>query len=176
MKDDPLIIQRLRKTYEPVIKLYSEIKKLDLKKDVNNCTNDMAEVNNTMPGKDATKEEKERYNNLATCQRLLKREADYKAKVNEIKTHTSLVHIYFKQLGMVKYVRDELYGIMDVIGEQLPSFSHFGNFILLFLAACGGIIGLCLGFSLLSLMEFIHFFTLRMFTDMRRERRNAPKK
>jgi hypothetical protein len=27
-----------------------------------------------------------------------------------------LVHVYFKELGIVKYQRDELYGIMDVIG------------------------------------------------------------
>ena len=27
-----------------------------------------------------------------------------------------VVHFYFKELGLVKYSRDELYGIMDVIG------------------------------------------------------------
>ena len=33
-----------------------------------------------------------------------------------LKTNISLVHIYFKELGIVKYRRDELYNIMDVIG------------------------------------------------------------
>ena len=35
--------------------------------------------------------------------------------IEDYKTTTSLVHIYFKQLGIVKYIRDERYGIMDVI-------------------------------------------------------------
>ena len=30
----------------------------------------------------------------------------------------SMVHFYFKELGVVKYTRDELYGIMDVIGNE----------------------------------------------------------
>ena len=29
----------------------------------------------------------------------------------------SMVHFYFKELGVVKYSRDELYGAMDVIGK-----------------------------------------------------------
>lgn len=32
----------------------------------------------------------------------------------------------------------------------------------------GGVIGFCLGFSLLSGAEFIYFFTLRMFVDWRK--------
>ena len=28
------------------------------------------------------------------------------------------MHIYFKELGVVKYQRDELYGAMDVIGKS----------------------------------------------------------
>ena len=42
-------------------------------------------------------------------------------RVNETLTSyikdLSMVHFYFKELGVVKYSRDELYGIMDVIGE-----------------------------------------------------------
>ena len=30
----------------------------------------------------------------------------------------TLMHIYFKELGVVKYQRDELYGAMDVIGKS----------------------------------------------------------
>jgi hypothetical protein len=37
----------------------------------------------------------------------------------------TLVHIYFKELGIVKYVRDELYGIMDVIGMYLVYFQMY---------------------------------------------------
>ena len=30
---------------------------------------------------------------------------------------SSIVHIFFKELGIVKYKKDELYGILDVIGK-----------------------------------------------------------
>ena len=43
-------------------------------------------------------------------------------------------------------------------------------------ANLGGIMGLCLGFSLLSLYECIYFFTLRMGMDHRRNRRAHPEK
>ena len=36
---------------------------------------------------------------------------------DNILTQSSMVHIYFKELGIVKYSRDELYGTMDVIGN-----------------------------------------------------------
>ena len=36
-------------------------------------------------------------------------------RIEDYQTTTSLVHIYFKQLGIVKYIKDERYGIMDVI-------------------------------------------------------------
>ena len=44
---------------------------------------------------------------------MKKHENDLNAK----KAHASLTHIYFKELGIVHYSRDELYGIMDVIGK-----------------------------------------------------------
>ena len=38
--------------------------------------------------------------------------------MKEILSEGTLMHIYFKELGVVKYQRDELYGIMDVIGKN----------------------------------------------------------
>ncbi len=40
-------------------------------------------------------------------------------KINGYKMDTSIVHIFFKDLGIVKYSREELYGVMDVIGETV---------------------------------------------------------
>lgn len=117
MKDDPLIIERLKKTYEPVVKLYKSLEGFGDKKAINNCTEDMATEENPIPPEGASKEEVKKHRQLTTCQRILKNEADAKKTIEDIKSHASLVHIYFKQLGMVKYVRDELYGIMDVIGN-----------------------------------------------------------
>lgn len=37
-----------------------------------------------------------------------------------------------------------------------------------FMSACGGLLGLFLGVSVLSIIEFIYFFTLRLFWRIRR--------
>eukprot|EP00095_Tigriopus_kingsejongensis_P005799 maker-scaffold88_size394946-snap-gene-2.27 protein:Tk05799 transcript:maker-scaffold88_size394946-snap-gene-2.27-mRNA-1 annotation:"sodium channel protein nach-like" len=77
---------------------------------------------------------------------------------HQVQENYNLVHIYFKNLGAVYYTREQLYGIMDLIG------------------AMGGIIGLCMGFSLLSGVEFLYFFTLRLWIDQDRARRKMKGK
>ncbi|TRY68216.1 hypothetical protein TCAL_16470 [Tigriopus californicus] len=77
----------------------------------------------------------------------LKKRQVFGERLEKMLEDITLVHIYFKELGIVKYSRDQLYSVMDVI------------------AAFGGIVGLCMGFSLLSGAELIYFFTLRMFVD-----------
>ena len=62
--------------------------------------------------------------------------------------------VFFQENGVVKYARTVTYGIMDLIGFF------------------GGIIGLCVGFSLLSGAELIYFFTLRLFFDIKNENEN----
>ena len=44
------------------------------------------------------------------------------------------------------------------------------------IAAFGGIIGLCMGFSLLSGCEFVYFFTLRLFYDKSKSHQKAKVK
>lgn len=41
----------------------------------------------------------------------------FKKLLRESLDHGSLVHIYFKELGYVKYTTDELFGVVDLIGE-----------------------------------------------------------
>jgi acid-sensing ion channel, other len=55
----------------------------------------------------------------------------------------SKVSIYLNKPQFIMSKRSELYGITD------------------FLANCGGLIGVCLGFSILSLVEIIYFFIIR---------------
>ncbi|XP_030376071.1 pickpocket protein 28 [Scaptodrosophila lebanonensis] len=55
----------------------------------------------------------------------------------------SRLSIYFKESQFITSKRSELYGVTD------------------FLANCGGIFGLFIGFSLLSLVEVLYHFTLR---------------
>jgi len=60
-------------------------------------------------------------------------------------TRFSMVHVYFKEMGATKFVRDELYSWQDIVA----------NF--------GGTVGLCIGFSLLSAAEMFYFLFLRSF-------------
>ena len=41
---------------------------------------------------------------------------NYREQIDELHYNASVVHIYFKELGVVKYSRDELFGLIDVIG------------------------------------------------------------
>ena len=70
---------------------------------------------------------------------------------NKIKK-MSYLHVYFKTLGVTKYQRNVAYGWQDLI------------------AFFGGIVGLCVGFSLLSGAELIYFFTVRLFFEYRKEK------
>lgn len=53
------------------------------------------------------------------------------------------VHIYFKDDHFISIKRSQLYGLTD------------------FLANCGGLLGLFMGFSILSMVEIFYHFTLR---------------
>ena len=65
--------------------------------------------------------------------------------------------IDFQDDGVVKYKRTVTYGWQDLVGFF------------------GGIVGLCVGFSLLSGAELIYFFTLRLFFDVRNENKVESK-
>ena len=65
---------------------------------------------------------------------------------NKISKMTYL-HVYFKSFGMTKFARKESFGWQDLI------------------AFFGGIVGLCMGFSLLSGAELLYFFTLRLMVE-----------
>lgn len=58
--------------------------------------------------------------------------------------------IYFKENQFITSKRSELYGITD------------------FLANCGGIFGLFMGFSILSIFEMIYYFSLRLWSNVTR--------
>lgn len=66
----------------------------------------------------------------------------------------SLVHVYFNDLKMVRYITDELFSWQDI------------------LASFGGLVGLCTGFSFLSAAEIVYFFTLRCSMPLCRKKRN----
>ena len=59
----------------------------------------------------------------------------------------STLDVYYRSIGVLHFKRDELYSVADLAG------------------ALGGIIGLCFGFSFLSVAEFVYFFSLRWMND-----------
>ncbi|XP_068083951.1 pickpocket protein 28-like [Anabrus simplex] len=59
------------------------------------------------------------------------------------------IFVFFKDMQIMTNKRSELYGPAD------------------FLANCGGLLGLFLGFSILSFIEIFYFLTLRLFFNLR---------
>ncbi|XP_073941207.1 pickpocket protein 28-like [Choristoneura fumiferana] len=67
------------------------------------------------------------------------------------KYNISKVEMYFKEPQFVSMRRSELFGLTD------------------FLANCGGLLGLFLGFSFLSLIEIFYFCTLRLWCTLKKD-------
>jgi acid-sensing ion channel, other len=61
--------------------------------------------------------------------------------------------MFFKEDQLITYKRSELFGQTD------------------FLANCGGLLGLFMGVSFMSILEIIYFCTLRLWCNIRRQRR-----
>ena len=85
------------------------------------------------------------------------------------------LNVFFPENSVVKYLRDELYAPEDMIGEKKPvlidyihEFSDGLIWLFSLTANIGGTMGLCLGFSLVSAVEFIYFFTARLLLDEKR--------
>ncbi|XP_069695435.1 pickpocket protein 28-like isoform X2 [Periplaneta americana] len=68
----------------------------------------------------------------------------------------SKVAFYYKDSQFVSSRRGELFGPLE------------------FLASCGGLMGLYLGFSFLSLVEIIYFFTVRLCCNLRTNKKTRP--
>lgn len=71
--------------------------------------------------------------------------------------HMSRFSVFFKDEQFIPSKRSELYGRTD------------------FLANCGGLLGLFMGVSLLSIVEVIYYFTLRLCCTLRMQR-STPKR
>ena len=65
-----------------------------------------------------------------------------------VANNLAVLHLYFKDLHFITKERDELYTIVD------------------FVANIGGLLGLCMGLSTISLMEIVYFFTARFYYNL----------
>lgn len=73
-------------------------------------------------------------------------------KIHENSMVPSTITIFFRDYNVVNLKRGEMYTITD------------------FLAICGGLLGLFLGVSALSIIEFIYYSTLHLFWTLRRRK------
>ena len=62
-----------------------------------------------------------------------------------VNNNLAVLHIYFDKLHFMTYERKELYDLID------------------FTAYLGGLLGMSMGFSLLSAIEVVYFFTARLY-------------
>jgi len=69
----------------------------------------------------------------------------------------TIAHLFFKDMGVVKYRKDEMYSAIDLIAQF------------------GGLVGLCVGFSLISILEFFYWFTMRLWIDERKRKKDKVK-
>ncbi|KAG8232442.1 hypothetical protein J437_LFUL012366 [Ladona fulva] len=80
-------------------------------------------------------------------------------------TNRSVIHVHFNDIYCIKYRRDAVMtwdGLLGLPRDQFTSFS---------LAAIGGIFGLCLGGSAISIVELVYFFTMGLWSRVTSARR-----
>ncbi|KAK5641670.1 hypothetical protein RI129_010217 [Pyrocoelia pectoralis] len=85
----------------------------------------------------------------------VKKHLENKTDLNPNNTHLSYLSIYYKDLQFLSSERKELYGSLE------------------FFSNTGGLLGLFFGFSIISLIELVHFLTVRILCNIRMYGRNA---
>jgi hypothetical protein len=71
--------------------------------------------------------------------------------ISQIYFRYSAVMVNFKDNQFVALKRSQLFGKTE------------------FLAHCGGLLGLFLGFSVISVLELVYFFTIRLFCNFKKQ-------
>ena len=85
----------------------------------------------------------------------------------------AIVHVYFENGNVIKYERHELFTTSQLIGKKAVNQLNKINLktpscLFWFIGNVGGLLGLCMGFSLVSGVEMIYFCTCRWL--LRREK------
>lgn len=88
--------------------------------------------------------------------------------------HLTSVMIYYDHYFMATLRRNEQYTrlvkiqIFLRLGKNIDFLKMFQSIRTDFLAVCGGLLGLCLGVSALSIIECLYFLTLRLYWSIYR--------
>ena len=102
LRQDSNILQKMKETHEPTMKILDKIENITAKYDPGGIET----VNKALLNSTQRKQ-------LVMDRYMLE---EYEKDIAELQMNSSLVHIYFKELGVVKYSRDELFGLIDVVG------------------------------------------------------------
>ncbi|KAK4879621.1 hypothetical protein RN001_007767 [Aquatica leii] len=76
----------------------------------------------------------------------------YDKTMDYIKHNIIIADVYFEITEFSRFTKNELYGTLDIM------------------AGVGGLLGLFLGFSMLSIVELVYYFTLKLFCNFLRAR------
>lgn len=80
----------------------------------------------------------------------------------------SFLRITYLDPTFIAFTRSELFDDTGrYIYQKKISYLIKYMYFLEFIAACGGLLGLFVGFSIFSLFEFLYFFSIRIFCNMR---------
>lgn len=89
-------------------------------------------------------------------------------------TSVVTLKVHFKDISCIKYRRDVYLTWDGLFGNKGLSILKSLIKLLIYLSASfGGIFGLCLGGSVLSFVEFLYFFTFRLWNNLRTGRKSA---
>ena len=99
-----------------------------------------------------------------------------KDNYDDIISSSSVVHFYFKERGIWKYSQEEVFGYTELVGMYINSKKIILHIIIpdFSSANLGGVLGLCTGFSLITAVELIYWFTVRILHDYCRRNKINP--
>ena len=101
-----------------------------------------------------------------------------KDNYDDIISSSSVVHFYFKESGIMKYSQEEVFGYTELVGMYINSKKIILHIIIpdFSSANLGGVLGLCTGFSLITAVELIYWFTVRILHDYCRRNKINPQR
>nr|CAH7720558.1 unnamed protein product [Callosobruchus chinensis] len=86
---------------------------------------------------------------------------------------TTIVHFYFMKSSYSKLVKSELFAFTDIVREYCKISCSILDMqaVYTFLGNIGGLLGLFMGFSIMSIVEIIYFLSLRLWCSYHKERK-----
>uniref|UniRef100_A0A336MC11 CSON014572 protein n=1 Tax=Culicoides sonorensis TaxID=179676 RepID=A0A336MC11_CULSO len=94
-----------------------------------------------------------------------------------VRNNTAILHVYLKDTSFRSFTKTEFIGFTEFLCKKFFTIEIWHVFIIIcvFKANTGGLLGLFLGFSVLSVMEIIYFVSMRPYCLTKKEKQLARK-